>query len=268
MDALEKAKYGKRAEIDKAKKERLHLFIGEEDVFLYSQDRMRLLEEAEHAGQTKIGNVTLSVGVLRVLTGKMSVYERSLMDAIVAKYKEVEACESEEDVSKIDVTSGLPDMIRTTNEDLQAELEENEHNSAEIQAVSLARSLVNSVSLSANKALEMQVLFPIWGEDGAEFGMNVSVGFRFRYGELLYEVIQTHKLQANYIPGMDTASLYKVVTAEHAGTIDDPIPYVQGMAFEKGKYYEQYGVIYLCILTTQTGYPYDLAELNTIVQPI
>ncbi len=62
MDTLEKAKYGKRAEIDKAKKERLHLYIGEEDVFLYSQDRMRVLEEAGHVGQTKIGKVTLGVG--------------------------------------------------------------------------------------------------------------------------------------------------------------------------------------------------------------
>lgn len=273
MDALEKAKYGKRAEIDKAKKERLHLYIGEEDVFLYSQDRMRLLEEAEHTGQIKISDVTLNVDIFRILTGKMSMYERSLMDAIVAKYKEIEACESEEEVSKIDDTSGLPDMISTTSEDLQAELEENEHNSAEIQAVSLARSLVNSVPLADEKALEMQVLFPVWGEEGAEFSKQVEVGFRLQYkpeGETdytLYEVIQPHALQANWKPS-ELMALYKVVTVEHAGTLDDPIPYMQGMAFEKGKYYEQYGVIYLCILTTLTGYPNDLKDLNTIVQPI
>ena len=273
MDALEKAKYGKRAEIDKAKKERLHLYIGEEDVFLYSQDRMRLLEEAEHTGQIKISDVTLNVDIFRILTGKMSMYERSLMDAIVAKYKEVEACESEEEVSKIDATSGLPDMISTTSEDLQAELEENEHNSAEIQAVSLARSLINSVPLADEKALEMQVLYPVWGEEGAEFGKQVEVGFRLQYkpeGETdytLYEVIQPHALQADWKPS-ELMALYKVITVEHAGTLDDPIPYMQGMAFEKGKYYEQYGVVYLCILTTHTGYPNDLKDLNTIVQEV
>ena len=38
------------------------------------------------------------------------------------------------------------------------------------------------------------------------------------------------------------------------GTLD--YPYVQGMAFEKDKYYKQYGVIYLCILTNR----YRLSE--------
>ena len=78
----------------------------------------------------------------------------------------------------------------------------------------------------------------------------------------MFEVIQKHKLQADWKPGIETASLYKIVEAEHAGTLDDPIPYVQGMAFEKDKYYEQYGVIYLCILTTVTGYPNDLKDLT------
>ena len=120
--------------------------------------------------------------------------------------------------------------------------------------------------------LEMQVLFPIWGEKDAEFGKEVEIGFRLRVVEgesdTLFEVIQKHKLQADWKPGIETASLYKIVEAEHAGTLDDPIPYVQGMAFKKDKYYEQYGVIYLCILTTVTGYPNDLKDLPTIVQKI
>ncbi len=242
---------------------------------------MRLLEEAEHAGQIHLGNVTLSVGLFKVFAGKMSVYERALMEAIVTKYKEIEACKSEEEVSKIDATSGLPNMIRTTNEELQAELEENEHNSAGIQAVSLARSLVNDLSLPANKALEMQVLYPVWGKEGAEFGKEVKAGkdsdpgFRFNHkteeetSYTLYEVIQDGILQENWVPGTyETYSIYKVVDIDHSGTEEDPIPYRQGMAFEEGKYYIQYGVTYLCILTTANGYPNDLAELNTIVQPI
>ena len=40
------------------------------------------------------------------------------------------------------------------------------------------------------------------------------------------------------------------------------------MAFEKGKYYSQYEVVYLCILTTVNGYPNDLKDLPTIVQPV
>ena len=66
---------------------------------------------------------------------------------------------------------------------------------------------------------------------------------------------------------METASLYARVEPGHAGTKVDPIPYEQGMVFEKGKYYSQYGAVYVCILTTQTGYPYDLKDLPTIVKP-
>ena len=67
---------------------------------------------------------------------------------------------------------------------------------------------------------------------------------------------------------MQTASIWKLVDEVHEGTLDDPIPYRQGMAFEKGKYYVQYGVKYLCILTTVSGYPNDLDDLPNIVQKV
>ena len=175
-----------------------------------------------------------------------------------------------EDVGSVEIR--YPDPINTTTETVMAMAEEVRRNSPEAQAVTFARSMVNSVPLTASQALEMQVLFPIWGEKDAEFGKEVGIGFRLRVVEgesdTLFEVIQKHKLQADWKPGIETASLYKIVEAEHAGTLDDPIPYVQGMAFEKDKYYEQYGVIYLCILTTVTGYPNDLKDLPTIVQEV
>ena len=69
----------------------------------------------------------------------------------------------------------------------------------------------------------MQVLFPIWGEKDAEFGKEVEIGFRLRVVEgesdTLFEVIQKHKLQADWKPGIETASLYKIVEAEHAARL-------------------------------------------------
>ena len=190
----------------------------------------------------------------------------------MSKYKEVEAAESEAEVSNINIENGLPDIIHTTINNIREEIEANKKSSPEIQAITFAKSQINEVALPANKALEMQVLFPIWGEKNAEFGKEVKPGFRLRVVEgesdTLFEVIQKHKLQAEWKPGASTASLYKIVDAEHAGTLDDPIPYVQMMAFEKDKYYEQYGVVYLCILTTVTGYPNDLKDLPTIVQEV
>jgi hypothetical protein len=99
-------------------------------------------------------------------------------------------------------------------------------------------------------------------------GKELKKGTVFRYGDKSWRVIQPHIPQEIYPPSMATASIYSRVEPAHAGTDDDPIPYEQGMAFTKGLYYSQYGVIYLCILTTENGYPNDLKDLPTIVQPI
>lgn len=99
-------------------------------------------------------------------------------------------------------------------------------------------------------------------------GKEIKAGTILRYGNKLWRVVQTHTPQSVYPPSIDTASLYTRIDKSHAGTLDDPIPYEQNMAFEKGKYYSQFGVTYLCILTTVTGYPYDLKDLPTIVQAV
>lgn len=99
-------------------------------------------------------------------------------------------------------------------------------------------------------------------------GKQVEKGVVFKYGDKVWRVIQTHTPMDIYPPSIDTASLYTIIEPGHAGTYDDPIPYEQGMAFEKDKYYIQYGAIYLCILTTINGYPNDLKDLPTIVQPV
>ena len=92
-------------------------------------------------------------------------------------------------------------------------------------ALDVAKSKVNETAMTAAEALAVQEFFPVWGEEGAEFGKDVPVGFRLRVVEgetdTLYEVIQPHALQADWIPGTGTESLYKVVQEEHDGTQDD-----------------------------------------------
>lgn len=135
-------------------------------------------------------------------------------------------------------------------------------------------NIINDKGLTSDEALAHQEWFPYWGQEGAEIGKKVPSGFRFRYKEengdavLLYETIQGHVLSSEWIPGIATASLYKIVSATHAGTIEDPIPYQQGMAIEQGKYYTQDGNLYYGILTSTTGYPNDLDGLFTLVQKI
>lgn len=130
--------------------------------------------------------------------------------------------------------------------------------------VAMVNENINSLNLSNNEALEVKELYPVWSADSVQ----VKKGERYQCDDLLWEVIQDHTTQENWKPSIYTASLWKVVDVEHEGTQEDPIPYVQMMAFEKGKYYEQYGVIYLCTLTTVTGYPNDLKDLPTIVTKV
>lgn len=268
MTDLQKAKAEKKLEIIRAKEARMQYYVNDVDVYCPAYQRAKLMEQAERGETITMQGVEIPSDVAKILLGKISATSDLIAATSDQKLTALELAETVQDVKAIDAAKDLPEVVRTTTDTLRTELDEKEANDPQVQAVTFARAMVNSVSLPAAKALEMQVLFPVWGKEDAEMGKEVSVGFRFRYGDTLYEVIQAHTLQADWVPGMDTASLYKVVTEEHAGTKEDPIPYVQGMAFEEGKYYEQYGVLYLCILTTQTGYPSDLKDLPTIVTPV
>lgn len=123
---------------------------------------------------------------------------------------------------------------------------------------------INTMALSSNEALEVKEFYPMWSPNSIE----VKKGELYQCDDLLWEVVKDHTTQELWKPSLETASLWKVVDEEHAGTLEDPIPYVQMMAFENGKYYKQYGVIYLCTLTTVTGYPNDLKDLPTIVTKV
>ena len=132
-------------------------------------------------------------------------------------------------------------------------------------ALDVAKAKVNETAMTAAEALAVQEFFPIWGEEGAEFGKDVPAGFKLRVVEgetdTLYETIQAHRLQETWKPGIETASLYKVVEAGHAGTLEDPIPWKQGMAVENGKYYTDQGVTYKGIRDTGMPMAYDLKDL-------
>lgn len=133
----------------------------------------------------------------------------------------------------------------------------------------LTAMLINTYALSDEQALQVKDLYPAWEE---LIGQNLPVDFKLQHDGQLYKVLQEHTAQAEWVPGVDTASLYAVVSAsaseEHAGTKEDPIPYVQNMVLEKDKYYTQDGVMYLCIQGTITGYPNDLKDLASLVQPV
>lgn len=115
---------------------------------------------------------------------------------------------------------------------------------------------INTYELTPSEALQVKDRYPEWVS-----GITVKVGERYLSDDILWECIQGHTTQENWRPGTSTASLWKVVDEEHAGTIDDPIPYVTPMELFNGKYYRQDGVTYKC--TRDSGIPLvqDLSAL-------
>lgn len=107
-------------------------------------------------------------------------------------------------------------------------------------------------------ALEMPDLFPNFTE---LIGKEVKKGNILRYMGKLYRVRQDHTVLAIYAPRIETASLYEVIDREHAGTIDDPIPYTPPMEIFKGKHYTQDGQLYRCTRDSEQALTHDLSAL-------
>ena len=268
MTPLEKAKAEKKLEVLRQREAQEHYYLDGVDVYATSYQRGEMRKKANRGETVEMQTHTVPADVALRVLDQMESYLDQTDETYTQKLRAVELAETEQDTAALNATDGYPALIRTTVTSIQQEIETERANSPEVQAVLFAKQMINDVPMTATLALKRRVLFPVWGEEGAEMGRKVPVGFRFQYEGTLYEVIQEHQLQADWTPGMDTASLYKVVTAEHAGTLEDPIPDTQGMAFEEGKYYTEDGILYRCILTTQTGYPNDLKDLPTIVEPV
>lgn len=115
---------------------------------------------------------------------------------------------------------------------------------------------INTYDLSPSEALQVKERHPKW-----KIGIDVVKGHRYQYGEDLWEVLRSCKTQENWKPSLETASLWKRVDEEHAGTKDDPIPYAPPMEIFKDKYYTQSKVLYKC--TRDSGQPlsHNLSDL-------
>lgn len=119
-----------------------------------------------------------------------------------------------------------------------------------------ANSEINTYNLTPSEALQVKERHPKW-----KIGIDVVKGHRYQYGEDLWEVLQDHKTQENWKPSLETASLWKRVDEEHAGTNDDPIPYAPPMEIFKDKYYIQSKVLYKCIRDSGQPLSHNLSDL-------
>ena len=66
-------------------------------------------------------------------------------------------------------------------------------------------------------------------------------------GGTLYRVVQAVTPQAHQPPhGEGMLAIYRPIDATHAGTEEDPIPWVYGMDCTSGLYYSYNAAVYLC----------------------
>ena len=99
--------------------------------------------------------------------------------------------------------------------------------------------------MSDEQALNCISVFPTWE---SYIGKSLKTGERVVYQEELWKVRQEiQTVLENQSPSIETAALYERIDEEHAGTLEDPIPYANTMTVEEGKHYIEEGIIYKCI---------------------
>ena len=133
--------------------------------------------------------------------------------------------------------------------------------------LTLARTLRPYIEQAAQSlpdadGLKAKAVYPRWEKLVQLGSVTAETCYRFTHNGDLYKCVNPDPaFQADWVPGVGTASLYVRVDETHAGTLADPIPYDGNMELKAGLYYTQSGVTYLC--NRNTGQPVynSLAEL-------
>jgi len=117
------------------------------------------------------------------------------------------------------------------------------------------------IFLTSAQAASVKYLFKPWRAiDDNDVAIHFNVGDRRRYGEFVYECRQEHDAEAHNTPDMIPA-LWLKLDVEHAGTLEDPIPYSTGMEIFNGKYYIENEILYLCNRDSGTPLYHDMSAL-------
>lgn len=265
---LNEEKSAKYEEMRSYESENLHEFLlDDQNIYVSDYDRRNALSNSIVTNKITIMGLKFDITEGKILIGMMDKYDNDLTTVLGTKRKEISLATTVEQVRAVDVQSGYPDKVSVTTAYIQQQAKEKDASDPQKVAVRFSRMVVNNkaISLSSNEKLDVKVLFPIWGQEGADFGLSVDTGFCLRVvkedTDILYEVIQPHTLSSEWEPGLNTASLYKVVDKEHAGTIGDPIPYFPPMEIFKDKYYIQNADVYKCTRDSGTPLSHNLEDL-------
>ena len=134
--------------------------------------------------------------------------------------------------------------------------------------VKLLTLTANTMSISDNDALSVKSIYPSWE---SFIGKQLEKDMKVLYDGKLFKVVQTHTAQSDWYPSISTASLFTEIVEDHAGTLEDPIPYPAdgNMVIYNGKYYIENNIVYLCIRDSQQPLYTSLSSVvNNYVQVI
>lgn len=235
------------------------------DIYVDAQRRIIVKDEAEVAKANNVSVMSLDNGIEIApnnaisLMSVMTEREKNVNNIKEAKIAEINSLDDIDEVDNIDVDTIFPSKTETTVETLNEKEEQENANLPEKQAVSLLKLTINTLELDDNQALSVKLLYSKW-EDF--IGKELKQGNRVLYDGKLYNVRQdVPTVLENQYPSIDTAALYEEVAYQHAGTMEDPIPYNNNMELFNGKYYTQDGVLYLCNRDTEQAVYNPLADL-------
>lgn len=101
-------------------------------------------------------------------------------------------------------------------------------------------------TFSDAQALAMPDILPTWAKL-LERGEKIKQGVYLMKDGQCYRAMQDVTPIESQPPGADgMLAVYRPIDKEHAGTLEDPIPWVDGMDCYNGKYYSYQGKTYLC----------------------
>jgi len=107
-------------------------------------------------------------------------------------------------------------------------------------------TIQESTTISDEDALKMPDLFKTWAEALAAKKQLAAETVLNKDGTL-YRVVSAVTPQAHQEPGGEgMLAIYRPIDTSHAGTMEDPIPWIYGMDCETGLYYLHGGKLWLC----------------------
>lgn len=112
--------------------------------------------------------------------------------------------------------------------------------------------------ISNAEALDYAVIVYPWD---SLIGQLLPVGKIVSCDNKLWRVRQEHTAQADWMPSLDSASIWEVIEVEHEGTEADPIPYNPPMEIFEDKYYTEADQLYLCTRDSGTALSHPLSAL-------